>query len=89
MITKPLAFKGSELLLNFSTSAAGSISIELQDQNGAPIPGFTLEESELIVGDSLERAVVWREGDLRQFNGRPIKLRFVMTDADLYSIRFR
>jgi hypothetical protein len=48
-----------------------------------------LEESEVIVGDRIERAVAWREGDLQRFAGRPIKLRFVMKDADLYSIRFR
>jgi hypothetical protein len=88
-VTKPLLFQGSELVLNFSTSAAGSISVELQDENGEPIPGYSLEESEVIVGDRIERPVVWRAGDLKQFSGRPMKLRFVMKDADLYSIRFR
>jgi hypothetical protein len=89
MVTRPLLFQGSRLILNFSTSAAGSISVELQDEHGEPIPGFTLEESEVIVGDRIERAVAWREGDLKRFAGRPIKFRFVMKDADLYSIRFR
>jgi hypothetical protein len=89
MVTRPLLFQGSQLVLNFSTSAAGGISVELQEERGEPIPGFTLEESEVMVGDRIERAVAWRDGDLRRFSGRPIKLRFVMKDADLYSIRFR
>ena len=88
-VTKPLVFQGSELVLNVSTSAAGSVSVELQDQDGEPIPGYTLEEAEVIVGDRIERPVVWRAGDLKQFSGRPMRLRFVMKDADLYSIRFR
>lgn len=86
-VTKPLVFSGKTLLLNFSTSAAGSIRIEVQDEEGKPLPGFTSSE---IVGDSVEYAVSWEHGgDLESLAGRPIRLRFVMKDADLYSIRFR
>ena len=31
-----------ELVVNFSTSAAGSLRCEIQDADGEPIPGFTL-----------------------------------------------
>jgi hypothetical protein len=89
MVTKPFVFAGRDLVLNFSTSAAGSISVEVQDADGEPIPGFTLEEAELIVGDRIARKVHWRQGDMGQFAGRPIRLRFVLKDADLYSIRFQ
>ncbi|HEY2584482.1 MAG TPA: sialidase family protein [Tepidisphaeraceae bacterium] len=34
MVTRPLKFTGSELLLNFATSAAGSIRVEVQDEAG-------------------------------------------------------
>ena len=34
VVTKPLTFKGSNLVLNFATSAAGSIQIEIQDEAG-------------------------------------------------------
>ena len=40
LVTKPLTFEGDRLRLNFSTSAA-SRRVELQDQGGRPIPGFT------------------------------------------------
>ena len=40
MITRPLTFTGNKLTLNFSTSAAGGVKVELQDIDGKAIPGF-------------------------------------------------
>jgi hypothetical protein len=89
-VTKPIVFKGSNLLLNFSTSAAGSIRIEIQDSSGQPIGGYTLAESPELFGDSVERSARWNGGsDVSRLAGRPVRLRFVMKDADLYSLRFR
>ncbi|NIA12803.1 MAG: hypothetical protein GWP08_01890 [Nitrospiraceae bacterium] len=88
-VTKPLIFEGSQLALNFSTSAAGSIRIEIQDADGVPIEGFTLADAPEIFGDALERVAPWKEGgDLAALAGRPVRLRLVMKDADLYSFRF-
>ena len=88
-VTKPLTFEGSRLTLNFSTSAAGSIGIEIQDADGVPIEGFTLADAPEVFGDALDRAVPWKEGrSLATLAGRPIRLRFVMKDADLYSFQF-
>ena len=40
-------------------------------------------------GDSLEQPVLWRHGfDVGSLQGKPAKLRFVLADADLYSLRF-
>lgn len=90
LITKPITFEGRNLVLNFSTSAAGSIRVEIQDANGKPIDGYTLADSTDVFGDTLERVVGWKAGnDIGALAGKPIRLRFVMKDADLYSIRFR
>ncbi len=90
MRTRPIRFSGNELVLNFSTGAAGGIRIEIQDEEGKPVPGYTLEESESVVGDSIERAVRWKQArDLRALAGRTVRLRFVMKDADIYSLQFR
>jgi hypothetical protein len=43
-----------------------------------------------MVGDSVEQAVRWTlKTDLAGLVGRPVRLRFVMKDADLYALRFR
>ncbi len=89
MLTKPIVFDGKQLLINFSTSAAGSVRVEIQDEKGKPIPGFTLADTTTIFGDSIEQVVSWKGGaDLAKLSGKPVRLRFVMKDADLYSIRF-
>ena len=95
-ITKPLRFEGSSILLNFETSAAGSIRLEIQNEKGSPIPGFSLEDSPLIWGDKIDSSVVWKRATsqtdsepLKRLKGMPVRLRFVMRDADLYSFRFQ
>jgi hypothetical protein len=90
LITKTLTFTGNNLILNFSSSAAGSIQVEIQDENGNPISGFSLDDCDPLFGDTLERAVTWKGiNDLSSLEGKPIRLRFVLRDADLFSLRFR
>jgi hypothetical protein len=89
-VTRPLVLAGQELTLNYATSAAGSIRVEVQDAAGNAIPGFTLAEAPEIYGDELERVVSWTHGAaLGALAGQTIRLRVVMKDGDLYSLRFR
>lgn len=90
LLTKPFVFDGYNLILNFATSAAGEIKVEILDSSNKPIKGYSLDECESLFGDTIERTVYWKKGsDLRSLKGKEIKLRFVMKDADLYSFRFR
>ena len=90
ILTKPLTFLGNNLVLNFSSSAAGGIRVEVQDADGKVIPGFSLDECPEIFGDSIERLVGWKNGkDLSELEGKVIRLRFVLKDADLFSLRFK
>ena len=51
--------------------------------------GFALDDCEETFGDSVDRAVAWRSGaDLRALAGKPVRLRFVLKDADVFSYRF-
>jgi len=89
MTTKPLIFKGRELVINYSSSSAGGIRVELQDGSGKPIKGFSLDDCPVIYGDELERVVKWNAGsDVSNLAGKPVRLKFEVQDADLYSIRF-
>ena len=88
-ITKPFRFAGESLEINHSTSGAGSIRVELLDSDSRPIPGFTLDNCEAIRGDAIAQTVSWSDhAKLSELVGRPVQLRFVMQEADLYSIRF-
>jgi hypothetical protein len=89
MLTVPLAFSGKQLTLNYATSAAGSLRVEIQDADGRPVPGRTLEACDEVVGDEIERVVGWKAGsDVSDLAGRPVRLRFTLKDADVFSLRF-
>lgn len=89
MTTKPLTFDGSQLVVNYATSAAGTMKIEIQDAEGTPVPSFTLEDSAELFGDSTTQVVSWKNGaDVSQLVGKPIRLHFELKDGDLYSFQF-
>ncbi len=78
-----------QLLINYATSVFGGLRVEIQDAAGMPLPGFRLDECDLIYGDRIERAVTWAgRSELQDLAGRPVRLRFEIKDADLYSLRF-
>ena len=90
LVTKPIRFKGSKLALNFSSSAAGGVRVEIQDANGKAVPGFVLEDCSPVFGDSIERAVTWKNGgDVSSLVGKPVRLRFELKDADVFAYQFR
>ena len=90
LLSKPLRFTGRELVINYATSAAGSVRVEIRDAAGKPIPGYTLRACPEIYGDEIDHVVTWRGGsDVSQLAGQVVRLRFVLQDADLFSLRFR
>lgn len=76
LITRPLLIEGSKLVLNYATSAAGSIQVEVLDAEGRHPP-------RLLYGDHIAEIIPL------QAPRRPVRLRFLMKDADLYSLRIR
>ncbi len=89
-VTKPLTFTGGELAINYATSVAGSVRVEVQDANGQPVPGFALDDSTEMYGDEIEAVVRWQSGSsVVGLAGQPIRLRFVLKDADIYALRFQ
>lgn len=89
LCTVPLRFTGMGLRLNISTSAGGSARVEMQTPDGRPIDGFTLAECHDIIGDTLDYTVRWHGGaDVSRLAGQPVRLRFALSDADLYAYRF-
>ena len=89
VVTKPLIFSGKQLLLNFSTSAAGGIKIGISNEDGKMIPGYGFGDSVESIGNEIERPARWKQGvDVSALAERPVRLHFKMKDADLYAIQF-
>ena len=90
LLTKPIVFKGSELAVNYSTSAFGNMQVEIQDESGKAIDGYRMDQFPMLYGDEIEHVVSWEDGpDVSRLAGQPVRLRFSLKDADLYSIRFQ
>ncbi|MCP4642595.1 MAG: hypothetical protein GY851_19275 [bacterium] len=89
LVTKPVVFTGKALHLNFATSAAGGLRVELQTPDGKAIEGYAMDDCNEVFGDTVDRAVTWKNGpDVAKLAGQPIRLRFELRDADLYAYRF-
>jgi hypothetical protein len=89
VITKPMIFEGNRLIVNLSTSAAGSLRVGICDEDNRAIKGYGIDDCTEIFGDEIERTVEWKGGDVGELAGKPVRLRFVLRDADLYSFAFR
>ncbi len=89
LLTKPLTFTGGKLSINFGTSAAGGIRVEIQDPSGNPLPGYSLADADEQIGNEIERVVTWKQSsDVSSLSGKPVRLRFVIKDADLFAFKF-
>lgn len=82
--TKPFTFDGSVLKINFKTSARGYIQIKFLDNFNNPIEGFVSCEH---FGDTTSRVIDF-DKPLSELNGREVKMEFIMSDAELFSITF-
>ena len=90
MITRPFTFTGSQLWLNYATSAAGGVRVELQDLEGKALPGFALADCDELFGDTVDRVVTWRRGESRvPEREQPIRLRLELRDAHVFAWQFR
>ncbi|MBS0631983.1 MAG: hypothetical protein JSS11_08730 [Verrucomicrobia bacterium] len=88
-VTVPVTFTGDHLELNFSTSGAGEVRVELQDAAGKPLPGFSLEDCDVLIGDRIAGVVSWHgQQSLARYIGKAVRLRFVLVDADVYAFQF-
>jgi len=90
VLTQPFTFEGDQLILNYATLDGGSIRVELQTAEGDVIAPFDLQSCQSLQGDNTAAVVSWKLGDgLIRHAGQPVRLRFVLQNADLYSLHFR
>ena len=95
MLTKPIRLnsnqdnKGSvQLHLNAATSAAGSIRVEIQGAHGKAIAGYSLDDFDEFIGDQVDHIASWADNSsLSSVIEQTVRLRFVLKDADVYSIQ--
>ncbi|MCQ2771177.1 MAG: hypothetical protein MJ236_05205 [Clostridia bacterium] len=80
-ITKQFKFTGSEMHINFSTSAYGNVYITIRTKDGKELKSCEL------FGDSIDRRVPFTR-NLADFSGKIVTMEIELCDADIYSFEF-
>ncbi len=83
-ITRPLTFSGSHLFVNANT-VGDRLKVEVRDAEDKPIDGFTFDDCIGFLGNSTKTQIKWKNADLSQLAGKPVKFVFTMCRGALYS----
>ncbi|MCC5929641.1 MAG: hypothetical protein JJU28_10380 [Cyclobacteriaceae bacterium] len=83
--TKTLITDGDKLQVNYIAAGGGSLSVEILDEKGSVIPGFSEEDCKPLKGDDIAGEVQWRNARFDSLKGKKIKLRFAMNNTEIYA----
>ncbi len=85
LTTRPLVFKGRHLFIN-SDAAEGEIRVAVLTEGGERIPAYHQDRCMPVTTNRTIQPVRWAEAfDLSELAGKPVRLRFHVTNARLYS----
>jgi hypothetical protein len=84
LLTQPLTQPFGPVTLNARVAQGGDLRVELCDGDGKVLPGFGLEDCQVITGDSLEHPVAWK-GGTPAITG-PWRLRIIGKSATLFAV---
>ncbi len=90
LLTPPIRFEGTELVLNIDCSAMGACRVGIMDAEGETIPGFGVENCSIIYGNHIAKTVSWDgNSDVSALAGKSARLYFDMRAAKLYAFQFK
>lgn len=87
-VTPCISVSGNRIILNMETTVSGYVLVELLNENGSPIEGFSADECDFLYGDTLSRTVSWNNGfsDISSVDGQKIRIKLTLRHAHIYSI---
>ena len=84
VVTRPFMLNVEDLYVN-AEADSGELRAEILDaETMDPLPGFSASQCASIRGDHLSGRIAW-EGESAPVRDRPVRIRFVMRRAKLYS----
>jgi hypothetical protein len=87
-MTVPLLFDGHEARLNYHTTQAGSVLVEVVGTNGV-LSGRSFAECDPLYGDYLNHSLSWRgETQIPRQNDEPVSFRFRLQAAEVFGMEF-
>lgn len=89
LTTTPMTLSGNRLEVNIDCRAVGSARVEIRDDQGHPIKGFTLEDCDVVRGNPVHHIVTWGgKEEVAGLSGRRVRLHFRMRNTKLYAFEF-
>ena len=99
IVTHSLKFTGSKLLVDIEAGVHRQarratprfdecdVRLALEDQSGGQIEGFTIDRCQPLLTSGVHE-INWRGADVGKLEGKPVRIRFEMRNAGLYTIQF-
>lgn len=85
LTTRPVKFNGSRFFVN-AAPAGGELRVEVLDEQGMVISGFSRGECTPVSEDRTLQPVAWKGGsDLSALRGKPVAFRFHLSKGSLYA----
>jgi len=82
--TRPIQIEGGKLYIN--AQATGRVRAEITDSQGrAALPGWGVDDCAIVTGDTPRAELRWKGRTLKELGSQKVRIRFHLTDADLYS----
>lgn len=82
--TRPMQLEGGKLFVN--ATARGQLRAAITDAEGRSVlPGWSAEQCSVVTGDALRAELRWEGRLLKELGRKRVRIRFELTNADLYS----
>ena len=78
---------GWSQLFTGSPDGKGNVQVEIQDQREVPIAGFRASQCKPLQGNGVAQKVSWAGGNLGRLRNQAVRIKFVISNAKLYSFR--
>jgi hypothetical protein len=82
--TQKIDHASGPLRVNFSAPSS-SVKVEVLDESGTVLPGYSQAECNVLAGDSVDQVVTWTGHAELPAGVAPVRLRFILQNASVYS----
>jgi hypothetical protein len=86
---KPLDLKGCTALTVNADADKGTVRVELLNEDGYRVRGFSRDDAIALRGDSLRHKVAWQERGIEQLPAGRYLLRFHLENATVFAVSFK
>ncbi len=86
ILCKPLLVAGESLAINYRSNQ-GWLKVEIVDEQGEVVVGYSRDDCTPLTGDSLDETVSWGTRNRLPQTGKPIQICLILRDAAVYSFR--